>query len=69
MAPQVIKSLRSGKTEDVSIGLGLIVGLSSITWIILGMHSNDTPLVIANIINLICSAILVSLKIKEFVRK
>jgi MtN3 and saliva related transmembrane protein len=65
MVPQVIKSLRTRKLEDVSIGLAIIVSLSAITWLIYGLHLHDAAIVIANAINLAGAAILLFLKFKE----
>nr|MCK4930489.1 hypothetical protein [Nanoarchaeota archaeon] len=65
LIPQVIKSLRTKKVRDLSIGLSIIVGLSAISWLAYGIHLKDFPLVIANIINLIGASILFTLKIRE----
>ena len=65
LIPQVIKSLKTKKVRDLSLGLSIIVGLSAITWLVYGIHIKDIPLVIANTINLIGALILFLLKIKE----
>jgi len=62
MIPQVIKSLKTRKLEDVSIGLVIIVSLSAITWMIYGLHLRDTAIVCTNAINLVGAAILLILK-------
>ncbi|MBW2990515.1 hypothetical protein KY348_02300 [Candidatus Woesearchaeota archaeon] len=65
LIPQVIKSLKTKKVRDISIGLSIIVGLSAISWLAYAIHLKDLPLAIANIINLIGASILFTLKIRE----
>ena len=65
LIPQVFKSLKTKKVRDLSLGLGLHVGLSALTWLAYGFHMNDYPLMIANSINLICALILLVLKLRE----
>jgi len=65
LIPQVYKSLKTKSVRDLSLGLSIIVGLGSITWIIYAWHLNDIPIFIANLINLIAALILFSLKIRE----
>ncbi len=65
LVPQVIKSLRTRKVRDVSLGLSIIVGLSAISWLAYSIHLKDLPLAVANSINLVGAAILFILKIKN----
>ena len=62
--PQIIKALKTRKTDDVSIWLVvvLIIGLS--LWVIYGIGINDLLISIANSIAVAINTFLLSLKIK-----
>ena len=62
--PQIIKALKTRKTDDVSIWLVvvLIIGLS--LWVIYGIGINDLLISIANSIALAINTFLLILKIK-----
>ena len=62
--PQIIKSIRTRKTDDVSIWLVivLIIGLS--LWVVYGIGINDLVIIIANSIAVCINTILLILKIK-----
>ena len=67
--PQISKSLRTKKTDDVSKWLirSLIVGLS--LWVIYGILKGDIVIASANAIGVTLNIILFSLKIKYTVNK
>lgn len=65
LLPQVIKSLKTKKTRDLSLGLIIIVLSGALLWIIYGIHIQDIPVIIANSLNLAASLILLTLKIKH----
>ena len=62
--PQIIKSIKTRKTDDVSIWLVivLIIGLS--LWVVYGIGINDLVIIIANSIAVCINTILLLLKIK-----
>jgi MtN3 and saliva related transmembrane protein len=62
--PQIIKALKTRKTDDVSIWLVvvLIIGLS--LWVIYGIGINDLLISIANSIAVAINTFLLILKIK-----
>jgi len=62
--PQISKSLKSKKTDDVSkwLIISLIVGLS--LWVIYGIMKGDVVIASANAIGVILNLILLSPKIK-----
>ena len=62
--PQISKSLKSKKTDDVSkwLIISLIVGLS--LWVIYGILKGDVVIALANAIGVILNLILLGLKIK-----
>jgi MtN3 and saliva related transmembrane protein len=63
LIPQVIKSVRTRRVDDLSIGLSIIVGISALSWFVYGIHLRDVPLITANLINLIGALILFGLKV------
>lgn len=67
--PQISKSLRTKKTDDVSkwLIISLIVGLSF--WVIYGILKGDIVIASANAIGVTLNIILFSLKIKYTVNK
>jgi len=67
--PQISKSLRTKKTDDVSkwLIISLIVGLS--LWVIYGILKGDIVIASANAIGVTLNIILFSLKIKYTVNK
>jgi MtN3 and saliva related transmembrane protein len=68
LLPQVIKSIRTRKVHDVSWGLGIIVGLSALTWLIYGAHIRDYAFIVANSINLAGATVILYLKFWTFAK-
>ena len=62
--PQVVKTMRSRQAHDISIWQPLLLAVGVALWMIYGILIGDTPLILANIIPLICNAILTVLKIR-----
>ena len=61
--PQLIKTLRTKKAEDVSL-ITLIMFLSGVlSWIIYGYKISSTPILIANIITFILNLLILIFKI------
>ena len=66
--PQLIKTLKTKKAEDVSL-VTLIMFLTGVlSWIIYGYKISSTPILIANIITFILNLLILSFKI-TFARK
>jgi MtN3 and saliva related transmembrane protein len=67
--PQISKSIRSKKTDDVSkwLIISLIVGLS--LWVFYGIVKGDIVITSANAIGVTLNLILLSLKIKYTIQK
>ncbi len=64
LLPQILKSIKSKQTQDLSFGLIGIIFFGAATWVIYGIHITDYPLIIANAINFFCASLLLVLKIK-----
>ena len=61
--PQLIKTLKTKKAEDVSL-ITLIMFLTGVmSWIIYGYKISSTPILIANIITFILNALILIFKI------
>ena len=61
--PQLIKTLKTKKAEDVSL-ITLIMFLTGVlSWIIYGYKISSTPILIANIITFILNLLILILKI------
>lgn len=61
--PQVIKTLRTRHARDISIWQPVLLSIGVALWMIYGMLIQDLPLILANIIPLICNALLTGLKL------
>ncbi|MEM7572524.1 MAG: SemiSWEET transporter [Bacteroidota bacterium] len=63
--PQVIKTLKSGSTEDLSLATFSLFFVGTIFWFIYGWILGDLPMILANGITCSLSAIILSLKLKS----
>lgn len=62
--PQVIKTLRTRHARDISIWQPLLLVFGVALWLSYGIMLRDQPLILANIIPLVCNAWLVVLKLR-----
>jgi len=62
--PQVIKTLRSRNVRDISIWQPLLLAFGVALWMTYGFLINDLPLILANIIPLVCNVALTGMKIR-----
>jgi MtN3 and saliva related transmembrane protein len=62
--PQVLKTLRTRHARDISIWQPLLLAIGIALWLIYGMLIGDTPLILANIVPLICNILLTILKVR-----
>lgn len=62
--PQVIRSWRTKKTEDISLLMYLTMVSGGGLWLLYGLLINDMPLIIANIITLSLTISTLFLKLK-----
>jgi MtN3 and saliva related transmembrane protein len=61
--PQLVKTLRTRHARDISVWQPLLLSLGIALWLIYGMLIHDLPLVLANIVPLICNIMLTILKV------
>ena len=62
--PQLIKTLKTRHARDISIWQPLLLSFGVALWMIYGILINDLPLIVANIIPLICNVALTGMKIR-----
>ncbi len=60
--PQLVKTLRTRHARDISVWQPLLLSVGVALWMIYGMLINNLPLILANIIPLVCNALLTGLK-------
>lgn len=60
--PQVVKTYKSRHARDLSIWQPLLLSAGVALWLVYGMLIKDIPLILANIIPLVCNLALVAMK-------
>lgn len=61
--PQLVKTLRTRHARDISIWQPLLLSIGVALWMVYGMLIHDLPLILANIVPLLCNALLTGLKL------
>jgi len=64
MLPQVIKSIKTKKVNDIAFGMLLLYFFNCLLWFIYGVLISSWPLIICNFIALIISIVQLALKMK-----
>ena len=62
--PQLVKTLRTRHARDISIWQPLLLAFGLSLWLMYGLLIHDLPLVLANIVPLICNITLTILKVR-----
>lgn len=62
--PQVVKTVRTRHARDISIWQPLLLAIGVALWLAYGIVLRDQPLILSNIIPLVCNAWLVVLKMR-----
>jgi MtN3 and saliva related transmembrane protein len=62
--PQLVKTLRTRHARDISVWQPLLLAIGISLWLVYGMLIHDLPLVLANIVPLICNIMLTILKLR-----
>ena len=63
--PQVVKTLRTRHARDISVWQPLLLSIGIALWIVYGMLISNLPLILTNLIPLLCNALLVGLKLNS----
>lgn len=64
LLPQVIKTFKEKKAEDVSLLMLLVLLGGLILWIVYGIKKNDLPIIATNCFSLLVNITMVVLRIK-----
>ena len=64
LLPQVVKTLKQKKAEDVSIWMLLVLQAGLILWIVYGFKRSDFPIIATNIFSLVVNITMVVLRIR-----
>ena len=64
MVPQVVKSWKEKKAEDVSLLMLLVLLSGTALWIYYGVKKNDMPIVVTNAFSLLVNITMTVLRIK-----
>ncbi|GAB5535194.1 MAG: SemiSWEET transporter [Rubricoccaceae bacterium] len=51
--PQVVKTWRSGSSEDLSLAMYLLLTLGTVLWLSYGLLTDDVPIVVTNAVLLV----------------
>ncbi len=62
--PQVIKTIKERKTEDISLGMYIIFTFGVALWFSYGILIMNIPIILANGVTLVLALIILILKIK-----
>lgn len=64
LLPQVIKTLKEKKAEEVSLGMLLVLMTGVALWIVYGIEKDDLPIIVTNCFSLLVNIVMVILRIK-----
>src|SRR5215212_11551065 len=64
LIPQVVKTLKEKKAEDVSLLMLFVLQSGLILWIVYGLKKNDLPIIATNCFSLLVNITMVVLRIK-----
>jgi MtN3 and saliva related transmembrane protein len=62
--PQVVKTMRTRHARDISVWQPLLLAVGVALWLAYGIMLGDRPLILSNVIPLVCNAWLVVLKMR-----
>jgi len=63
-AAQFVKVWRTRSTEDISLGMFLVLVLGAALWLLYGLLSGDAPLIASNAITLVLAGAILFMKLK-----
>ena len=64
LLPQVVKTIKEKKAEDVSLVMLLVLMAGIILWIVYGIKKNDLPITATNSFSLLVNIFMVILRVK-----
>lgn len=63
-APQFIKVWRTRSTEDISLGMFLVMLLGLVLWLSYGLLTGDVPIIIANAVTIFLAGGILFMKLR-----
>ncbi len=63
--PQVIKTIRSKRTRDISTGMYATLSLGLFLWLVYGLLLGDMPLILTNSVSLSLALVVLTLKLRH----
>lgn len=63
--PQVVKTIRSGQTKDISLGMYILFCSGVALWMVYGFMIDATPVIAANLVTLMLSGIILVMKLRK----
>ena len=63
--PQVIKTMQTKHTEDISLVMYVLLVIGIFLWFIYGIYIDSMPVIAANAVTLVLSSIILALKVKH----
>jgi len=63
--PQVLKILKTGHANDISLLMYIILTMAAILWIIYGLMTESMPVIAANIVSFLLSGTILIMKIRK----
>jgi len=64
LLPQLIKTIKEKKAEEISIGMLLVLMGGLILWIFYGFKKNDLPILVTNCFSLVLNIAMMILRLK-----
>jgi MtN3 and saliva related transmembrane protein len=64
LLPQVFKTIKEKKADDVSLVMLLVLATGIVLWIVYGVKRNDLPIIATNSFSLLVNITMVILRIK-----
>lgn len=67
--PQVLKVLKTGDTQSLSLGMYITFVMGVALWFVYGVAKLDSPIIIANALTLLFASTILVIKIKGMYKK
>lgn len=64
MLPQVVKTIREKKADDVSLFMLVVLMLGVATWVVYGVMREDMPIIVTNSFSLLVNITMIILRLK-----
>jgi len=64
LLPQVIKTIRTKRTQDISLQMYILIFVGNLLWLTYGIGINDFALISANVVTSVFSFTILILKLK-----